>query len=80
MLNLAMYSASICLETMHKNSCKFKSVLLWISIWLYTHLTIEQLACMVKLPLSKDIFELSQMATIIVDGIMPKSWKNIKED
>ena len=40
MLNLAMYSASICLEVMHKNSYKFKSVLLSISMWLYTHLTI----------------------------------------
>ena len=28
MLSLAMYSTSICLETIHKNSCKFKIVLL----------------------------------------------------
>ena len=41
-------------ETIHKNSCKFSNVLLWISMWLYT--TIEQLVCTIKLSLSKDLY------------------------
>ena len=38
--DFGMYSASISLETMHKNGCKFKCVLRWISMWLYTYQTI----------------------------------------
>ena len=53
MLNFAMYSDSICLETMHKNNASLK-VSFFESQCVYTHLTIEQLVCVVKLSLSKD--------------------------
>ena len=36
MLNLAVDSASICLETMRKNSCKFKCLALNLNVMIHT--------------------------------------------
>ena len=67
MLNLAMYSASIYLKTMNTSSCKFRIVLLWISVWLYSHLTMEQLCLsMLKLLFSESCCILIEAFFILI--------------